>query len=97
MKCWHCDTTAEVVERVGFRDECERCGRALHVCRNCGFYDTSYNNACRETQAERVVDKERFNFCEYFAPGTGSPAGVAKASQAQSSAQAKLEALFKKK
>ena len=97
MKCWHCDTTAEVVERVGFRDECERCGRALHVCRNCGFYDTSYNNACRETQAERVVDKERFNFCEYFVPGSGPGAGAAAASQGKSSAQARLEALFKKK
>jgi len=84
----------DVVERVGFRDECEGCGRALHVCRNCGFYDTSYNNACRETQAERVVDKERFNFCEYFAPGSGKGGAPA---QGKSSAQAKLGELFKKK
>jgi len=96
VKCWHCGTTAEVVERVGFRAECERCGRALHVCRNCGFYDTAYNNACRETQAERVVDKERFNFCEYFAPGSVKSAGAA-ASQGKSSAQGRLEELFKKK
>jgi len=86
----------EVRERVGFRDECGSCGRALHVCRNCGFYDTSYNNACRETQAERVVDKERFNFCEYFAPGSGTSASTAGA-QTKSSAQKSLEALFKKK
>jgi hypothetical protein len=96
VKCWHCGTTAEVVERVGFRDECGRCGRALHVCRNCDFYDTAYNNACRETQAERVVDKERFNFCEFFTPGSGSGKGAA-ASQGKTPAQAKLEALFKKK
>jgi len=95
MKCWHCGRTTEVVERVGFRDECEGCGRALHVCRNCNFYDTSYNNACREPQAERVVDKERFNFCEYFAPGSGKGAGAGASST--SSAQARLEALFKKK
>jgi len=98
VKCWHCGRASEVVERVGFRDECEGCGRALHVCRNCTFYDTSYNNACRETQAERVVDKERFNFCEYFAPGSGKGAGAgAAASQGKTSAQARLEALFKKK
>jgi len=96
VKCWHCGKTAEVRERVGFRDECSGCGRALHVCRNCQFYDISYNNACRETQAERVVDKERFNFCEYFAPGIGTGSAAA-ASQAKASTQAKLEALFKKK
>ena len=95
MKCWHCGRATEVIERVGFRDECEGCGRALHVCRNCNFYDLSYNNACREPQAERVVDKERFNFCEYFAPGSAKGAGTGTASK--SAAQAKLEALFKRK
>ncbi len=55
-------------DRVGFRDECPQCDRPLHVCLNCGFYDPAYNNQCRETQAERVVDKDRFNFCEYFRP-----------------------------
>ncbi len=93
MKCWHCGRATEVIERIGFRDECEECGRALHVCRNCEFYDPSYNNGCRETQAERVVGKERFNFCEYFAPGSGKGAG----SPSKSTAQSKLEALFKKK
>jgi ferredoxin len=94
MKCWHCGKATEVVERVGFRDECAGCGRALHVCRNCKFYDPAYNNLCREPQAERVVDKERFNFCEYFAPGNGKGAGAGEPSK--SAAQAKLEALFKK-
>jgi hypothetical protein len=42
--------------------------------------------------AERVVDKERFNFCEYFTPGA-APAKPAS----KSSAQDKLAALFKKK
>lgn len=102
MKCWHCGRATEVVDRVGFRDECEGCGRALHVCRNCDFYDPSYNNACRENQAERVVDKERFNFCEYFAPASGNASiedrkGAGAGVQSKSAAQAKLEALFKKK
>lgn len=93
MNCWHCGRAVEVTERVGFRDECPGCDRPLHVCRNCGFYDPSYNNACREPMAERVVDKERFNFCEYFAPGDRKQAGA----RTQSTAQAKLEDLFKKK
>jgi hypothetical protein len=94
MNCWHCARKIEVIagERIGFRDECAGCGRALHSCRNCHFYDPAYNNSCREPMAERVVDKERFNFCEYFTPGD-SPARR----QTKSSAQNNLEALFKKK
>src|SRR6202453_75172 len=94
MNCWNCARKIEIVtgERVGFRDECPGCGRALHSCRNCGFYDPSYNNSCREPMAERVVDKERFNFCEYFIPSDAAAKPPAK-----SGAQDKLEALFKKK
>ncbi len=95
MNCWHCGRAIDTTERIGFRQDCPGCGRALHACRNCDFYDTAYNNACRETQAERVVDKERFNFCEYFAPVTSARAGAA--GQAKSSARSKLEDLFKKK
>jgi hypothetical protein len=96
MNCWHCSTKIEVVtgDRIGFRDECPKCGRALHSCRNCGFYDPSYNNSCRETIAERVVDKERFNFCEYFVP---SDVANRPAVKTKTGAQDKLEALFKKK
>ena len=43
--------------------------------------------------AERVVDKERFNFCEYLIPSDGAAKPAAK----KNSAQDKLEALFKKK
>lgn len=94
MKCWNCGTEIDVRERVEFRAACPSCDRALHACRNCRHYDPSYYNQCRETAAERVVDKERANFCEFFAPGTG-----AQVRRAPSSAPAReqLEALFKKK
>ena len=95
MKCWYCGHAIDTKERVGFRDECPGCDRALHVCLNCGHYDPTYNNSCREPMAERVVDKDRFNFCEYFTPGEGKGAGAA--SQGKSAAQSKLEDLFKKK
>ncbi len=96
MNCWNCARKIEVVtgDRVGFRDECPGCGRATHACRNCGFYDPAYNNSCRETMAERVVDKERFNFCEYFVPGDAASRPPANP---KAGAQGRLEALFKKK
>jgi len=66
----------------------------MHSCRNCGFYDLAYSNSCRETISERVVDKERFNFCEYFIPGDAAAKAQLKT---KTGAQDKLEALFKKR
>jgi hypothetical protein len=94
MNCFHCGREIETKERVGFRDYCPRCDRPLHVCLNCEFYDPGYNNQCRETQAERIVDKDRANFCDYFAPRR---AGAPKATSPMDSKRAKLDSLFKKK
>jgi hypothetical protein len=94
MNCYHCGRQVELTERIAFREECPGCGRFLHVCLNCAFYDTAFNNQCREPQAERVVDKDRANFCEYFSPQKPrQTAGLTR----QDAARAKLEALFKKK
>jgi hypothetical protein len=94
MNCFHCAQEITVKERVGFRDACPRCDRPLHACLNCGFYDPAYNNQCRETQAERVVDKHRANFCEYFRPRT---APGAKPVSPGADPRATLDTLFKKK
>ncbi len=93
MNCFHCGRAIEVKERVGFRDECPQCDRPLHVCRNCGFHEPGLNNDCRETQAERVVEKDRANFCEYFIPS----GAVRAQSSSANAARANLESLFKKK
>ena len=95
MNCFFCGRGIEVKERVGFRESCPGCDRPVHVCRNCDFYDPAYNNQCRETQAERVVDKDRANFCEYFAPSKRR--GASSGPSAKNAAAAKLEELFKKK
>lgn len=95
MNCFHCGRAVEVKERVGFRDTCGGCDRPLHVCLNCEFYDPSYNNQCRETQAERVVDKDRPNFCEFFGPARRARSATKMA--AVSASRANLETLFRKK
>ena len=51
---------------MSFREECPHCKADLHVCFNCRFYDESAYNECRESSAEKVEDKERNNYCEYF-------------------------------
>jgi hypothetical protein len=93
MKCWNCAAEIDTRQRVEFRASCPSCDRALHVCKNCTHYDPGYYNQCRETSAERVVDKERANFCEFFAPAGNKTKSI----DASSSARDQLEALFKKK
>ena len=51
---------------VGRKDECPLCRADLHVCLNCKHYDLQAYNECREPQADRVVEKNRSNFCDYF-------------------------------
>lgn len=74
-------------------DICPGCRRDTRVCKNCEFFDTAYNNQCRETQADRVVEKEKSNFCDFFKAGTPVIGG----GDAVSKARAAAEALFKKK
>ena len=38
------------------------------MCLNCIFYDSSAHNQCLENQAEWVREKDKGNFCGYFAP-----------------------------
>ena len=96
MNCFACGRAVEVAsgERVGFRDECERCGADLHVCRNCAHHDPAAYNECRESSAERVDDRERANRCEWFRPGT---ADARDRGEEHAPARSALAALFKKR
>ena len=88
--CYRCGREVGELERVGRRDACLACGAELHCCRNCRFYDPGYHNECREPQAERQVDKEHGNFCDYFSFAEGAQAAASRADDAR----AKLDALF---
>ena len=45
---------------------CEFCGSDLHSCINCKFYEPGSHYDCHESVQERVSDKEKANFCDYF-------------------------------
>lgn len=79
--------------KVGFRESCQKCLADLHCCKNCQFYSTNSYNECSEPSAERVVDKEKFNRCDYFVfnSATTKAAGEDKAAAARK----KLDDLFK--
>lgn len=86
-------------ERVGRHDTCPACNAELRSCRHCRFYDPTVYNACREPQAERVLDKERGNFCDYFVFAAGArpaPTGAERSASGADDARTKLGALFRK-
>jgi predicted RNA-binding Zn-ribbon protein involved in translation (DUF1610 family) len=90
--CWSCGQRL-VASDYGREDRCPACGKATHACRNCRFYAPGRANDCFEPIAERVVDKERPNFCDLFEPS--SKAGGA-AAQPADDLRAAAEALFKR-
>lgn len=94
IKCVFCGTDVEVIDgRVGRLEDCPECGKYLHSCLQCGFYDRSYHNECRENQAPMVADKENANFCEFFNFGRE----VESEKKNVADAKSKLESLFKQK
>ncbi|HLE10210.1 MAG: hypothetical protein A2504_05080 [Bdellovibrionales bacterium RIFOXYD12_FULL_39_22] len=56
----------EVGQKISRQEECIYCHVSLRCCRMCNYYSTTVYNECRESMAERVLDKERINFCSYF-------------------------------
>jgi len=93
-RCYFCRTELHPGRVVGRQETCPACGRDLHICLNCRFYDPGAYNECHESQAERVLVKDRSNFCDYFrfrdAPAGDDPGN------GKDDTRDKLEALFKK-
>ncbi|MFZ9594907.1 MAG: hypothetical protein ACO3A2_02395 [Bdellovibrionia bacterium] len=94
--CWSCGSPLTRLD-YGRADRCSRCGRDTKVCKGCVYYEPGAHNDCRETQAERVVEKERSNFCEYFKPSPLRPGGASGAEDSKEALRKAAEALFKKK
>ena len=92
--CYRCKNDLALVRTPGREETCPHCGADLHVCLNCTFYSAGAYNDCREPQAERVVEKKRSNFCDYFIfiDDASRKAQVAKSDDPRS----RLDALFKK-
>jgi hypothetical protein len=95
MICARCgrDTGVDAPTR---RDTCPGCDADLRACVQCTFYAPDHYNNCREPQAERVLDPERANYCDYFSPSRGADAGT-DADTSKDDVKAKLDALFRNK
>lgn len=94
MHCHNCGKALQIDSPVGRRDECPHCGSDLRCCLNCAMHDPSSAGACREPQAERITDKDRSNFCDFFVFRKKSQASEQQTRGDE--AKKKLESLFRK-
>lgn len=65
-QCFSCNKVIEGDTRPARGDTCPSCNTDVKVCLNCTFYDEGTYNECHEPQAERIVEKDVSNFCEFF-------------------------------
>jgi hypothetical protein len=94
LQCQSCGAPVTLSAPIPRESSCESCRHDYRACKQCRHYDPSRNNACRETEAELVEDKERRNFCEFFDFNPAPFRGQAHDTGRESRARAKLEGLF---
>ena len=80
IHCYSCNSPVAIDagQKVLRHEECPNCQTMLHCCKMCTFYDPKVYNECKEPLAERIVDKEKANFCSYFKIGNGINNGPSK-------------------
>jgi hypothetical protein len=90
--CHFCGTPIQNPREVYRSSTCTGCGKDLKICLNCRFYSPGAHGDCAETIDEPVRDKDRANFCTFFAVRDSSRSGSdAEASRA---AKRKIDKLF---
>lgn len=65
-QCFSCNNVINYDGKPARGDTCLSCSADVKVCLNCEFFDEGTYNECHETQAERIVEKDASNFCEFF-------------------------------
>ncbi len=96
LSCHACSAGLEIEPPVGRSARCPHCGAEVRCCRNCRFHDLSAYNECSEPSAERVLEKDRANFCDYFSPGASGHGSCAPKADAATGGLSELEKLFRK-
>lgn len=95
-ECWQCEGDLGALRKVGREELCASCAAWIHSCKNCRNWNES-SRSCEEPAAEWVHDRERANFCDFFAlPAPGDKGGPSERAGSPKSARAAFDKLFKK-
>ena len=92
VKCFSCQKFFEIdhTQAIARSEECPHCYASVRSCKMCEFYDVKAYNECRESSADRLVEKEKSNFCDYYTIDTQQDKD-----KVQNDAKAAADALFK--
>lgn len=73
IKCYNCAVglNIDIRHSIARSEECHKCYSNIRCCRMCVHYDTTAYNECREPTADRILEKEKSNFCDHYKIGTG--------------------------
>ncbi len=68
LLCYNCkkSTGLDLKQVIGRHEECPHCYANMHSCKMCTYYDQSSYNECKEPTANRIIEKEKANFCDHF-------------------------------
>jgi hypothetical protein len=80
LVCFECSKEYELDDTatIARSEECPHCGSYTRCCKMCQFYDFNSFNECHEPMAERIAEKTKSNFCNYFRINKGDTIGEQK-------------------
>lgn len=96
VSCHACSADLEFDDPIGRSLLCPRCSSDLRCCLNCRFHDISSYNDCAEPMAERVLEKDRANFCDYYTANGSGTVELASKDGGSKDGLSELEKLFRK-
>jgi hypothetical protein len=92
--CPLCGAALSLEGFVPRKETCPGCGKDLHACHACRFFDPRAHNQCREPKAEWQTRRDKANFCDFFELATGAAADPAE-SDKEAERKRRLDDLFK--
>ena len=71
IQCFDCGSVLLLSETktISRQDTCDHCYKDIRCCKMCTFYDPKSYNECREPTADRITEKEKANFCDFYKLG----------------------------
>lgn len=95
FRCAVCGQSVKLLGTIETKTNCPKCGKPLHTCTNCAFFDPGAPFECRKPLKARVDSKARANRCPHFAPKTVRDLS-SRGPASPDDARAAFDALFKK-
>jgi hypothetical protein len=95
FKCAVCGEPGKTLATIEVDSTCPKCGKPLHSCTNCSFFDSGARFECSKPIPARIESKAKANECNLFQPKVVRDLR-ASAPSTPDDARSAFDALFKK-